>query len=78
PPAAPRQARRAPARVARGPRPGRWRLVVLFPLRSAPTHHYHLRSHQASPASQRFAAWLAAICREAVAQGREFLPAADD
>lgn len=54
------------------------RLVVLFPLRSAPTHHYHLRSHQASPASQRFAAWLAAICREAVAQGREFLPAADD
>ncbi|MCT5578593.1 hypothetical protein LZL60_19935, partial [Pseudomonas aeruginosa] len=54
------------------------RLVVLFPLRSAPTHHYHLRSHQASPASQRFAAWLAAICREAVVQGREFLPAADD
>ncbi|MCR3781872.1 LysR family transcriptional regulator, partial [Pseudomonas aeruginosa] len=52
--------------------------VVLFPLRSAPTHHYHLRSHQASPASQRFAAWLAAICREAVVQGREFLPAADD
>ncbi|QDR35791.1 transcriptional regulator, partial [Pseudomonas aeruginosa] len=42
------------------------------------THHYHLRSHQASPASQRFAAWLAAICREAVVQGREFLPAADD
>ncbi len=54
------------------------RLAVLFPLRSAPTHHYHLRSHQASPASQRFAAWLAAICREAVVQGREFLPAADD
>ncbi|EQL40508.1 hypothetical protein M770_16410 [Pseudomonas aeruginosa VRFPA03] len=52
--------------------------MVLFPLRSAPTHHYHLRSHQASPASQRFAAWLAAICREAVVQGREFLPAADD
>ena len=25
-----------------------------------------------------FAAWLAAICREAVSQGREFLPAADD
>ncbi|KFF35072.1 LysR family transcriptional regulator [Pseudomonas aeruginosa VRFPA01] len=54
------------------------RLVALFALRSAPTHHYHLRSHQASPASQRFAAWLAAICREAVAQGREFLAAADD
>ncbi len=54
------------------------RPAVLFPPRSAPTHHYHLRSHQASPASQRFAAWLAAICREAVVQGREFLPAADD
>ncbi|MCR3822650.1 hypothetical protein K3000_22785, partial [Pseudomonas aeruginosa] len=54
-------------------------LGLVFALRGpAPTHHYHLRSHQASPASQRFAAWLAAICREAVVQGREFLPAADD
>ncbi len=26
---------------------------AVLPLRSAPTHHYHLRSHQASPASQR-------------------------